>query len=604
MNRNFLIFLFSVALMFIAGCGGSSTAVRPDVADAAKDNFIGFDLIIAPSDAKTGRDHGKSVDVRDIFAPDIKDTHIINDPGFGCAGGCGAGQWCNSGACEKCNTDSHCTDQCIDCTKFGRGCSTDGTACLECSDANPCDPGYRCVSGKCEACNTAEFCGSDCSPCSGNTPNCTGGTCVCNDSSCPAGKWCNNGACAGCDTDTHCGLDCTDCTLTGTPVCTSGKCRCTTDGQCGAGKWCNNGTCEVCGNNDSLHCGPDCGVCTGRTPVCEGGACKCDTHEDCGDGFWCNSGKCEACNTAQRCGAKCQACTGETSVCSQGECVCSIDSCASGRYCEGKICHECANDDPAHCGPACTKCAGETPACVDGGCVCAGTSCGDYKRCVDGSCASCNTNDFCGQSCAPCSGARPFCKADGSGCVQCLNDPDCGLYTHCDNGVCKPDVEGCVTDESPSGKKCSQAKVIGRKNAAMGYLHKGDTTNDGDNDNLPSGLFEPGDCWDANDDNAFRIYLKQGDSVKATLVPNASTFDSMLKLYTGTACSAHKKDDLVGCYNQGGDHEIDGFEYTASADGWYSIVVDGRTAFDEDGDWGPYSLAVKLTCVEKNCNCP
>jgi len=42
--------------------------------------------------------------------------------------------------------------------------------------------------------------------------------------------------------------------------------------------------------------------------------------------------------------------------------------------------------------------------------------------------------------------------------------------------------------------------------------------------------------------------------------------------------------------------------YTAPADSWYYIVVDGATIFEDGGD---YSFTVKLLdCVATDCNCP
>lgn len=599
--------LFFIVLFPVIGCGNNGTTASNTDYTRDIQEFMGFDLIITHFDTLDQKDRVKQHDTvvpRDIHAARDLEVNTNQDSATGCETiGCDPGYWCNGDKCEPCNVNSHCTAKCLDCTKFGRICSDDGKTCLECSADNSCQKGYRCVDGKCNACNTAGFCGDECTPCVGETPDCVGGLCACNDLSCSTGRWCGNGKCEACKTDTHCGMECVDCTLTGTPVCTDGKCRCTTGGQCGKGKWCSNGTCEKCGQNDPLHCGSDCAVCTGKTPICENGGCKCSSHEDCGQEFWCNAGKCEACDTGLRCGPDCIACGKDTPDCRAGECVCNSNSCAEGAYCDKKGCKICKDNEPAHCGFACLTCSGRTPACVSGTCVCQAGSCGKSNRCENGACIACNTNQYCGPDCTACSGDKPFCKADGTGCAQCLHNIDCGTYRHCDNGTCQPDVEGCITDSSPSGKKCSKAKIIGRKNAAMGYLYQGDTTHAGNNDDLPSGLFEPSDCWDANNDNAFRIFLLKGDRITVRMVPNAPKFDGMLKLYTGTACAAHKKDDLVGCYNHGGDRKMETFGYTATSRGWYSIVVDGRSAFDEDGDWGPYSLSVSLDCVEKNCNC-
>jgi len=75
-------------------------------------------------------------------------------------------------------------------------------------------------------------------------------------------------------------------------------------------------------------------------------------------------------------------------------------------------------------------------------------------------------------------------------------------------------------------------------------------------------------------------------------------------LYQGTKCDADGVKPLH-CYNDGSDGDQDHISgFLAPADGWYTIVVDGRMAFDEDLDWGPYNLAVKVACSEPDCCCP
>ncbi len=42
--------------------------------------------------------------------------------------------------------------------------------------------------------------------------------------------------------------------------------------------------------------------------------------------------------------------------------------------------------------------------------------------------------------------------------------------------------------------------------------------------------------------------------------------------------------------------------FTATVDTWLYIIVDGSSAFDDEGD---YTLNVKLqNCVTAGCNCP
>jgi hypothetical protein len=245
---------------------------------------------------------------------------------------------------------------------------------------------------------------------------------------------------------------------------------------------------------------------------------------------------------------------------------------------------------------------GSLPACSGGECVCAEGSCGQGKHCEGGKCALCNIAEACGPQCVSCVTPQPFCL-DGKACAECLDDSVCAPEDHCQAGECVPDCyvpSGCAGDSGPSGEKCGEAKVIGRKEAASGYAFKGDTWDDWNNDDL--GSWDT-DCWDANSDNFFRIYLLAGEKLTVTLTPLEWAFDSMLKLYQGTKCDADE-DLLLGCFDQGWDGEPDTIDaYSAQADGWHTIVVDGRSAFDEDGDFGEYTLSVKLVCSQPDCCC-
>jgi hypothetical protein len=40
--------------------------------------------------------------------------------------------------------------------------------------------------------------------------------------------------------------------------------------------------------------------------------------------------------------------------------------------------------------------------------------------------------------------------------------------------------------------------------------------------------------------------------------------------------------------------------HTAAEDGWYTILVDGSTAFDDEGE---YELQVGLICATPGCEC-
>jgi hypothetical protein len=257
----------------------------------------------------------------------------------------------------------------------------------------------------------------------------------------------------------------------------------------------------------------------------------------------------------------------------------------------------CANDDPAHCGPGCAACGGQAPACAGGACTCDATSCGDYYACVAGACELCNDAGACGASCAPCGGGSPLCAADGSGCVQCLDDSVCAADEHCQAGSCVPDcqVQGCSTDMAPAGDRCTSPKIVGRTNALSGFLTFGDTTGAGSNDEI-------GSCWDAKYDEFYRIWLEVGDTIAVTASPQEFDFDLTLKIYTGTVCDSEAT--LITCQDGASDGKAETYTHAAVVAGWHTIVVDGEMAFDSDYDWGEYSIHVALTCTSANCCCP
>ena len=100
------------------------------------------------------------------------------------------------------------------------------------------------------------------------------------------------------------------------------------------------------------------------------------------------------------------------------------------------------------------------------------------------------------------------------------------------------------------------------------------------------------------------IYLMTDDVIDVILSPQHPEFDAMMKLYSGVNCEGGGDSDLIECYHDGYDGAVELFSYRATADGWYSIVVDGRSAFDEYHDYGEYAFQVGLTCATADCCCP
>lgn len=64
-------------------------------------------------------------------------------------------------------------------------------------------------------------------------------------------------------------------------------------------------------------------------------------------------------------------------------------------------------------------------------------------------CEPCQSNDQCGPSCVRCSGATPIC--DGTKCVECTKDAECGNGKVCRQELCVP----CTADDACAGNSCN-----------------------------------------------------------------------------------------------------------------------------------------------------
>ena len=118
-------------------------------------------------------------------------------------------------------------------------------------------------------------------------------------------------------------------------------------------------------------------------------------------------------------------------------------------------------------------------------------------------------------------------------------------------------------------------------------------------------------CWDAGGDHAYRVFLLPGDSV--SIVYDTGTacvdfFDGTLKIYEPSSASC--AGPLTGkCTAAGGaltrklcekNISASAKNFTATIPGWHYLIVDGSTAFDDEGD---YKFTVKLTCAAPGCGC-
>jgi hypothetical protein len=157
---------------------------------------------------------------------------------------------------------------------------------------------------------------------------------------------------------------------------------------------------------------------------------------------------------------------------------------------------------------------------------------------------------------------------------------------------------GCTSDTAPDGESCGAAKIVGRIDAIAGVNYNGDTTGDGNDDDLGT---NDSACWDAKYDNFYRLYLYDGDSLTVNLDVQDNDFNGMMKLYEGVVCE--NGGDSYTCYNDNGDGGDESLAYVAVGDGWRTVVVDGRMAFNDDYDWGPYNIAFSLVEGAGACSC-
>ncbi|MEM9068740.1 MAG: hypothetical protein AAGE52_09545 [Myxococcota bacterium] len=233
---------------------------------------------------------------------------------------------------------------------------------------------------------------------------------------------------------------------------------------------------------------------------------------------------------------------------------------------------------PVACDPGAPGVCGGRP-CVDGYC-CDDPCDGECRSCgrpgQEGTC-SVTPGEICDDGSPATTG--DMCQADGS-CVGTMTG-------------CALPADACATG-SQSRDGCGGARIIGRSNASAGYLGMGDTCSARDR-------FD--DCsWDAGNDHAYRIWMRTGETINVSVSRRDTCFSGYsitLKLYENTGCSDVTCGRDIWCNDFVDNGER--FPYTATTDGWKVIVVDGSTAFDDEGQ---YSLAVQLTgCATPGCEC-
>lgn len=531
---------------------------------------------------------------------------------------CVDGVCCDSacgGACQSCNlpgSKGNCTlipagedpdDECV--AQPASTCASSGTCdgagrCALHPAGTPCDDGQTCsASDECDGAGT----------CSGSVPTTCGpgpGN-VCCTGSCVDGTGCRTtpGTCADVCTPEvlRTGASCAGC---GSPGAV-GTCQGAQTFECNASR---NQMCQ------QVTCGGVAYQCTnlGGTWAWRAGG-SCDDGNACTHSDTCSAGVCRG--TAVTCTST--PCT--TSTCN-GTASCTVvaragESCSDGNPCTAN--DTCNASGVCQAGPS-TTC--ESTACIDrtcdgvGGCletIKAGVSCDDGDLCTWGE--VCSSAGVC-QPGTPisCSGADTTCSTRScNGTASCATtprnvggacddgNPDTDLDVCLASGVCQgssgcpPPAVAC-TQGSENRRGCSNARTISRVVAGSGYLIADSTCsarNDMDNND--------DDCWDAGNDHAYRLYMREGERVVVRYDTGTAcvggSWRGSLKIFETGGCESTSCGRKAYCEDYVSDHTAN---YTALHDGWVIIVADGRTAFDQEGR---YELTVSLTCRDGNCGC-
>ena len=293
-------------------------------------------------------------------------------------------------------------------------------------------------------------------------------------------------------------------------------------------------------------------------------------------------------------GGSATACTPETAPA-----VCGGRPCVDG-FCCDRVCGPCESCGIAGLEGTCTAVTGF--GCDDGNPCTHGETCMAGGVCGGGTPLDCDAmdttcRDFSCDGTATCASAP---RAVGMGC----DDGDAtttGDMCQAD-GSCMGTVGGCAlpgdacASGSQSRDRCSGARIIGRSAAATGggYVATGDTCS-------ARNRFD--DCsWDAGNDHAYRIWLRAGERVEASTTRRNTCFSGYsitLKFYEPTDCTSVVCSSDRWCHDFVSNGEV--FGHTATVTGWHVVVVDGSTAFDDEGE---YTLTVRLTgCATPGCEC-
>jgi hypothetical protein len=299
-------------------------------------------------------------------------------------------------------------------------CSCDANGACRLQPGTSCTDAAQCESGNCLAtpsgaqvccattCGRGLFCssaGSACVACEGAGIDCNGNAeRRCNDgvsavTNCPNG--CTPGV--GCNALPPIGFTCPGGQCAGTALCqadVNATARCCSRNCAAEGK--------VCAVDGSCACAAG-QMAAGNACLRQAGE-PCSAGNQCQAGLACADGVCcqQACNGACE---RCEAGTGACVAVAQGQ---QDDQCNGNRQCNGA-----RGDCRTRLRQACTNDAADAE-CASGNC----------EPLVGNASAIC-----CAQSCT---GTRAFCKSDGTGCVQCETNTDCGNGCNTTTGQCNP----------------------------------------------------------------------------------------------------------------------------------------------------------------------
>ncbi len=420
---------------------------------------------------------------------------------------CGAGQECsevgvfpNLGLCqdipscvshEDCDDNNQCTqDSCVD----GR-CENISMIGESCDDNDPCTTGDTCVVASSTdttlVCRGLEKNCDDSNPCTIDSCDIATGECVytqledgtvCNDGNpCTIEDVCQSGSCIGkekpCNDANPCTLDscdeesgeCINTPVADSTVCDDGN-ECTLEDVCEEG-FCV-GTEKNCDDSNPCtidSCNPLSGEC-GYTNVPDG--TDCSSVSSAGRSI-CIAGTCvnDWCQATDE-----QECCIKPSGSQHQVGICECDLAENSDFGVWVISTSCGMYED---GKACINNAEGKPTCI-GGCtpVCEGKVCGD---------------DGCGGSCGTCQ--EGVCNAQGTSCVECLEDSDCDEEESCIANICQE--RQCTTNEDcPEGQFCggSYCYVIIDKHGMTGKGQSG--ANSGPlPDGTPDNWDDDGDCY-------------------------------------------------------------------------------------------------------------